>query len=245
MSKHTIHVLILFIIITIANGCSSKCISFDDEYIKMYMLEHYDKDGDKCISNEEALMVTEIKEEAFCLFDKLEILMNNNQKELANILSAAKEEKDPYYAYKEIQKRFKDEIDTFPCPYSLNDLNKFPNLQTIRARAFGGCPKIKNIKLKYVSKLENEAFEQCFSVDEVDMPNLTDIGDECFGGLPLNTIKLTTHKDITIGHRVLDGSNATLILHSNKRYGSSGSPSVDSSGKNWGGISWAHIDFVD
>ena len=64
---------------------------------------------------------------------------------------------------------------------SLDDLNQFPNLTTIRKDAFLSTGSVESLHLEHVEVLEASAFENC-GVKSVDLPKATYIGAEAFKG---------------------------------------------------------------
>ena len=61
---HTLCLITTLLALILCSSCSD-CISFKDEYIKIYMLENHDLNHDFCISKAEASMVKSIKRNAF------------------------------------------------------------------------------------------------------------------------------------------------------------------------------------
>ena len=170
----------------------------------MYMLEHHDRDGDKCISDVEASYVNEIPDNAF-----------NVKEQFGNIHDES-------------------EFKNLPCPSSLNDLNKFPNLTTIGERAFFYCAKLESVKLDYVKSVRKDAFKLCQNIKEIVMPNLTKIGNGAFVTKgELKRVEFTTIYTIETEKYVFTGGYCpdVLVLKKNKE------PSV-----NEGSIPWIDKD---
>ena len=94
---------------------------------------------------------------------------------------------------------------------SIDDLNLFPSITTLREEAFAGCIKIKTANLKYIQIVEQDtfsdttltsislpkatnvgkgAFYNVSSLTSVDLPNVETVGDFAFEGTSLESVSL-------------------------------------------------------
>lgn len=147
------------------------------------MLQHHDKDGDKCISDEEASYVTEIQDNAF------------------NV-------REQFY-----HMRDESEFKNLPCPSGLNDLNNFRNLRTIGEQAFFYCMKLESVKLDYVESVGKNAFKLCGNVKEIVMPELKKIGNGAFVTKSnLERVEFTTTHGIETEEYVFYGNSCPKLL---------------------------------
>ena len=94
---------------------------------------------------------------------------------------------------------------------SIDDLNLFPSITTLREEAFAGCIKIKTANLKYIQIVEQYtfsdttltsislpkatnvgkgAFKDVSSLTSVDLPNVETVGGWAFSGTSLESVSL-------------------------------------------------------
>ena len=223
-------------------GCSGKCLSFEDKFIEMYMINHYDRDGDKCISKEEALLPTEIEDKAF--YQNVDRIFDSEKYISFQITNEHKLDTSFSEYMRLFKHEFQTEIDLLPCPKTLSDLNQFPNLRRIGKGAFNSCLKLNKINLKFIEKVEDAAFTTC-GLEEIDMPKLNNISYRSFYENAIKYVKLSTPDNIHIEKDCFGPTKeATLVLNKNK-HTINGDKSPKALIKEWAGMEWKEIEYED
>ena len=132
-----------------------------------------------------------------------------------------------------------------------------PNATEISDSAFENDLKLMSFTAPNLTKVGKRAFYGSFDINNyleitLDLPKANNFGEEALYFACIGTLKLTTSDNIVFQTRSFltwpAGDNGTLMLHSNKKPGVTGSPNVQeySNGKKyWGDSQWKEILYTD
>ena len=93
---------------------------------------------------------------------------------------------------------------------SIQDLNVFPNLKTIKNSAFIGCDNLEKAELQHVETIEEGAFFGCDELASVDMPKVKSIGSQAFD--ECDKLKIVNMPELkTIGSNGFSGTSIEAV----------------------------------